>query len=73
MTETKLGYSQPLEVRIVRKKHRVTFRADKTTISELYEMLAKVPTGSVVDEVITCVGDDEEISSIVFHDEQVER
>jgi len=59
-------YEMTKEVKIVRRKHKVTFRAG-TTVDHLISLLKNVPSGATVDEVLECTENDN--SSIEFHEE----
>jgi len=59
-------YSQTLGVKIVRKKHCVSFTGSDTA-GGLVRALMSVPDWAVVDDVDT---NDEDVTTITFHDER---
>lgn len=59
-------YIQKLSIKVVRRKHDITFMAGET-ISAVLDALQKVPKGSVVDEVDTI---ESGLTTITFHDER---
>ncbi len=58
-------YEKSIETRILRVKHKVTFRIG-TTMADLLSSLKEVPGHAVVDEVLA---DDDAALSILFHEE----
>jgi len=64
----KLGYSCTLETKLIRRNHKITFRAGISAKS-LINLLTKVPESSTVIEVIDDIDGDGWVSSIEFIDE----
>ena len=64
------GYEKTYETRIIRTKHKVTFKIG-TAKHSLIDMLSDVPDLAVVDEVIGDV-DGEGFASIEFHEEKAD-
>jgi len=60
------SYSQTLGVKIVRKKHCVSFTGSDTA-GDLRAALMSVPDCAVVDDVET---NDEDVTTIAFHEER---
>ena len=65
-------YEKSVDVKIVRTKHKVTFRMGMEITSLIHE-LNNVPHGSEVDEVLECVNNDNELYSIEFHEEKKDK
>ena len=65
-----MGYTKTFETKLVRTKHKITFREGLlgTRALDLMEMLKEVPDEARVDEVV----DDENGNiSIEFHEEKI--
>ncbi len=66
-----LGYTQTLETKVIRRKHKVVFRVGMK-VADFIKVLENVPSDAVVDEVIDDVNEDGGVASIEFHEEKVE-
>ncbi len=69
---SKLGYMQTLETKVIRRKHKVTFRVGMR-VEDFLSALSNVPVDAIVDEVIDDVDNDGWVASIEFHEEEVQR
>ncbi len=66
---SKTGYTKTAEIKILRVKHKVTFRVGARPL-DLIERLKTLPDHAEVDEVVFDY--DKNIASIEFHEEKVE-
>jgi hypothetical protein len=71
---THIGYSMTAEVKILRRKHKVTFRVGMRAV-DLIDALKHVPSDAIVDEVLDGenYSEDMDLASIEFHEEVVEK
>ncbi len=67
-----LGYSMTAEVKILRRKHKVTFRVGMRA-EDLINALKNVPADATVDEVLEPLSHEDPVASIEFHEEVVKR
>jgi hypothetical protein len=61
------GYEKTFETRIIRVKHKITFKVGTTRVVDLLEYLNKVPKEAEVDEIDV---KDDGIAYIEFHEER---
>ena len=64
-----LGYTKIRDVKIIRAKHKITFRIGTRSI-DLVRMLSSVPDEATVDEVIDSI-EGSDITTIEFHEEKL--
>ena len=69
---TDLGYTMIAEVKVLRRKHLVTFRVGMSAV-DFIGVFKHVPPHATVDEVLECAEENPDIASIEFHEEVVEK
>lgn len=67
-----LGYTMTAEVKVIRRKHLVTFRVGMTA-RDFIDTLKHVPAHATIDEVIEEYEHDGNFASIEFHEEMIEK
>ena len=63
------SYIELMTVKLVRKKHKVSFVAGNT-VAEVIQAMLKVPAGSTVEELTVC--EDVGKIDIIFHHESLD-
>ena len=68
-----IGYSATSQVKVIRTKHKVTFRVKGSTAADLIAMLKQVPPDAFVDEVYDSIKEDYSFAEIEFQEEETEQ